>query len=461
MFGKNTWAVLKARQAITAEWDFSQAESRSTSQIIDAHRALLDEPEYDTRAVKRAESQAAIAGADQVIEAEFMLPYLVHAPMEPVNCVIEPTANGVRFHDGCQIPTLVQGTIAAVLGLEGPQAVEVNTVYAGGSFGRRATPTADYQVEAALAFAVYGKQTPVKLVWDRVDDIRGGYYRAVAMHRAKIGLDSKGNLLGWDHRIATKSIMKGTAFEGFAVKDGVDHSSVEGAEDTLYNLPSMSVGLGDFQTPIPVLWWRSVGHTHSAYVMEVLLDMVAEASGKDPVAMRLELLDRSDDKQRRLAGVIEAARDMSGWKPGDKRGFAVHPSFSSYCAIVADVSADGNKVHVDKLHIAIDCGVAINPDVIVAQMEGGAGYGLGAVMRNKLTLENGEIQESNFPDYQPLRLSDMPEIEVKIVSSNEAPTGVGEPGTPPTGPAVANAIYAKTGIRITTLPMTDSGIEFV
>ena len=283
----------------------------------------------------------------------------------------------------------------------------------------------------------------------------------MAMHRAKIGLDANGDLLGWDHRIATKSIMKGTAFEGFAVKDGVDHSSVEGAEDTLYNLPAMSVGLGDFQSPVTTLWWRSVGHTHSAYAMEVLLDMVAEASGKDPVAMRLDLLDRADDKQQRLAGVIEAARDMSGWKPGDKRGFAAHPSFSSYVAVVADVSADGDKVHVDKLFIAIDCGVAINPDIIVAQMEGGAGYGLGAVMRNKVTLKNGEIEQSNFPDYQPLRLTDMPEIEVAIVTSNEAPTGVGEPATPPTGPAVANAIYAKTGKRITTLPMTDSGIQFV
>ena len=298
-------------------------------------------------------------------------------------------------------------------------------------------------------------------MWSREDDIRGGYYRAMALHRAKIGLDAGGKVAGWDHRVVTKSIAKGTPLEGWMVKEGVDHTSVEGVEDTLYRVPNMAVSLSDFKSPITTLWWRSVGHTHSAFAMESLLDMVAAESGQDPIEMRLALLDRSDDKQRRMAGVIEAARDFAGWQKGDKRGFAAHFSFNSWVAVVADVSVDGKKVHVDKLHMAVDCGVAVNPDVIRAQMEGGAGFALGAVLRNEITFKDGEVEQSNFPEYQPLRLTDMPAIEVTIVASNEAPSGVGEPGVPPTGPAVANAIFAKSGQRIMQLPMTRSGFEFV
>ena len=460
VFAKNTWAAFKARDAIRAEWDFTAAESRDSDALLAEHRALAGAPQYEARPVTRAQAQAAIGGAARTLEAEFVLPFLAHAPMEPLNCVIEPTANGVRFHDGCQAPSFVQGAVGHALGLK-PEQIEIVTVYAGGSFGRRATPTSDYQVEAALAFDLLERRVPVKLVWSREDDIRGGYYRAMALHRAKIGIDGGGRIAGWDHRVATKSIIKGTAFEAFMVKDGVDHTSVEGAADTLYNLPGFAVGLSDFQSPITTLWWRSVGHTHTAYAMESLLDMVAHETGQDPVAMRLALLDRSDDKQRRMAGVIEAARDLAGWRPGDKRGFAAHFSFNTWVAVVADVSVDGQRVHVDKLHIAVDCGVAVNPDVIRAQMEGGAGYALGAVLRNEITFRDGEVEQSNFPDYAPLRLTDMPAIEVAIVPSAAPPTGVGEPAVPPTGPAVANAIFAKTGRRILELPMTKSGFQFV
>ncbi len=459
VYGKNTWAAFQARDAIEAEWDFSAAETRSTDAMIAAHRQLADNPEFNAGQISRGQAQAAIDNSARTIEAEFVLPFLAHAPMETLNCVIEPTAHGVRFHDGCQAPSFVQGAVGAVLGLQ-PEQIEINTVYAGGSFGRRGTPTADYQVEAALAFALLGKQTPVKLVWSREDDIRGGYYRAMVLHKATIGLDSSGGIAGWDHRIATKSIAKGTPLEGWMVKDGVDKTSVEGVQDTLYNLPNMAVGLSDFNSAITNLWWRSVGHTHSAYVMESLLDMVAHETGKDPVELRLGLLDRSDDKQRRMAGVIEAVRDFSGWKTGNKRGFAAHHSFNSWVAVVADVSADGDKLHVDKLYVAVDCGVPVNPDVIRAQMEGGTGYGLGAVLRNQITFKDGEVEQSNFPDYEPLRLTDMPEVEVTIVMSAEPPSGVGEPGTPPTGPAVANAIFAVTGTRVTELPMTRSGLQF-
>jgi len=460
VYAKNTWAAFQARDAIRSEWDTASAESRSDADMLSSLRELTNNPEYEARPVKRGQAQASIGAAAKTVEAEFVFPFLAHAPMEPLNCVIEPTANGVRFHDGCQGPGAVQGAVGHVLGLQ-PDQVEINTVYAGGSFGRRATPTADYQVEAAHAFALLGKKTPVKLVWSREDDIRGGYYRSMAVHRAKIGLDDSGNILGWDHRVATRSIMKGTPWEGFAVHDGVDHSSVEGCADTLYPVPDFAVSLGDFKSAIPVLWWRSVGHSHSAYAMESLLDMIAHKIKQDPIEMRLGLLDRNDASQRRMAGVIEAARDLSGWKQGDRRGFAAHFSFNTWVAVVADVSANGNQVHVDKLHIAVDCGVAVNPDVIRAQMEGGAGYALGAVLRNEITFTDGEVEQSNFPDYLPLRITDMPEVEVVIVASAEAPSGVGEPAVPPTAPAVANAIFAVTGKRITQLPMSKSGLQFV
>ena len=255
--------------------------------------------------------------------------------------------------------------------------------------------------------------------------------------------------------------MKSTPFEQSAVKEGIDHTMVEGINDTLYSVPGMAVGVSDFISPVTVLWWRSVGHSHTAYVMESLLDMVAYETTQDPIEMRLSMLDQTADKQRRMAGVIKAARDLSGWKKDQQRGFACHYSFNTYVAVVADVSVNANKVHVNKLFIAVDCGVPVNPDVIKAQMEGGAGYGLGAILHNEITFKDGEVVQNNFPDYQPLRIHEMPDIEVTIIKSGDAPTGVGEPAVPPTGPAVANAIFAVSGKRITELPLSKSGLEFV
>ncbi|WP_207062684.1 xanthine dehydrogenase family protein molybdopterin-binding subunit [Motiliproteus sp. SC1-56] len=460
VYGKNTWAALKARQAIRADWDFAQAEQRSSAEMLAAHRSAADSPQYQARPETTDTVAPRVAVASRRIEAEFSFPFLAHAPMEPLVCVIEPTDNGVQIHDGCQFPAIAHGAVATVLQLS-PEQVEINTLYAGGSFGRRATPTADYQVEAAQAFALLGGKIPLKLLWSREDDIQGGYYRPMALHRAAIGLDDQGQIVGWDHRVVAKSILKGTPFESAAVHEGLDHSVVEGLADTLYRLPNLAVGVSDFHTPVPVLWWRSVGHTHTGFVMESLLDMVAHETGRDPVELRLSLLDRGDKTQARLAGVIEAARDLAGWKPGQKRGFAVHYSFSTFVAVVADVSADGDQVHVDKLHMAVDCGVAVNPDVIRAQMEGGAGFGLGAILRNEITFQEGEVVQNNFPQYLPLRMPDMPEVAVHIVPSTLAPTGVGEPGVPPTGPAVANAIFAVTGRRVTELPLTKAGLRFV
>jgi len=461
VYAKNTWSAFQAQGAVNVEWDFSEAENRSSDQLSADIKEVIETPQFNARkGMTNDMSEEKMAAAATVIEQDFDFPFLAHAPMEPVNCVIEPTENGVTVHDGCQFPGLTQPVVAHVLGLK-PEQVAINTVYAGGSFGRRANPTSDYHVEAAMAFALLGQSKPVKLVWSREDDIHGGYYRPVARHHAKIGVDKDGKILNWSHKIAAKSIMKGTSFEAFAVHEGVDHSSVEGIADSLYGLPEFAVGLSDVKTPVPVLWWRSVGHTHTAFAMESLMDMVASETGQDPIELRLSLLDKSDPKQRRFAGVMEKVRDKSGWKVGNKRGFAAHFSFNTFVAVVADVTAKDETVHVDEVHVAVDCGVAVNPDVIKAQMEGGVGYALGAILHSEITLTDGEVDQSNFPDYPTLRISEMPKVNVHIVSSNDAPTGVGEPAVPPTGPAVANAIFAVTGKRITDLPMSKSGLNFI
>ncbi len=465
VYAKDTWSAFRSRDAVTVEWDFSAAEKRSQNAInADMLKAVREAPEFVASAgADLAKTNRLLEGASQIIEAEFVLPYLSHAPMEPLTCTIEPVADGVILHDGCQMPTISQQAVAAVLELP-PEKVGVNTLYAGGSFGRRATAAADYGVEAAIAFTLTDRDRPVKLAWSREDDITGGYYRPAAAHRVRAGIDDSGKIVAWDHRIASQSIIKGTPFEAVLVKDGVDGSSVEGVHDTPYEIPGLFVGLTDMQSPVTVLWWRSVGHSHTAFVMESMMDMAAKAAGRDPVAFRLDYLSGDTPDQRRLAGVLKLAAQESGWdspvRQGRSRGVAVHKSFNSYVAEVVEVSRnDSGHVKVERVTCAVDCGIAVNPDIIKAQMEGGIGYGLGHVMRNEVTFDEGRVVQQNFPNYPPLRIADIGRIDVHIVPSTEAPTGVGEPGLPPAGPALANAI-AVEGPRVTNLPMTQNGIRF-
>ena len=463
VYGQNTWAAFQARDAMGAEWDFSQADNRGSDQIkSDLLAAVNADAEFDAKgsAVVTAEL---VDNAAQVIERDFFFPYLAHATMEPLTCTIAPTESGVILYDGCQIPTSSQAALAAVLKI--PQEnVEVTTLYAGGTFGRRSTQTADYHVEAALAFALNGGQQPVKLIWSREDDIKGGYYRPAVAHKARIGLDESGKIVGWDHRVSGKPIFKGGAWEAFIVQNGVDSSSVEGVRDTPYDIPGQYVGLTDDNSPITVNWWRSVGHSHTAYVMETMMDMAARAAGRDPVEYRMEYLNGGTADHMRMAGVLRLAAEKSGWNgpiaEGRSRGVAVHKSFGTFVAEVVEISGDADDgIVVEKVTCAVDCGVPVNPDVITAQMEGGIGYGIGHVMRNEITFTDGEVDQFNFPDYEPLRISDIRAIETHVVHSTEPPTGVGEPGTPPSGPALANAI-AVAGPRVTHLPMTANGVRF-
>ncbi|MCY4335275.1 MAG: molybdopterin-dependent oxidoreductase [Litoreibacter sp.] len=463
VYAEDTWAAFQAREALQVEWDMSDAETRSSDEIKAEIMAALDfAPTYNATGNEQSEVAAAIDGAQSVVEETFYFPLLAHAPMEPLNCTIEPDADGgVTLHDGAQMPTGPHMALAQILELPMDK-VRVKTMLAGGSFGRRATPDADYQVEAALAFAITDRTRPVKLVWSREDDLRSGYYRPAFGHKVRVGV-TDGKIVGWEHQVAGQSIMKGTPFEAFAVRDGIDHSSIEGTNDTPYQIPQLFVGLTDTKKATSTLWWRSVGHTHTAYVMEVMMDMAAKAAGADPVEFRLGYLTGSEDADRKAA-VLQLAAEKANWgnaPAGRYHGVAVHKSFGSYVAEVAEISGNPEDgIVIENITCAVDCGIPINPDVIKAQMEGGIGYGIGHVMRDQITLAGGAVEQFNFPDYEPLRISDIRGIDVHIVMSEAAPTGVGEPSTPPSAPALANAIAAASGVMVASLPMSEEGVLF-
>jgi isoquinoline 1-oxidoreductase beta subunit len=310
----------------------------------------------------------------------------------------------------------------------------------------------------AVAKAIDGR-APVKLVWSREDDVKGGKYRPMYVHKVRVGLDATGRIAGWHQRIVGQSILMGTPFESMLVQDGIDATSVEGASELYYSVPNHRLELHTTKVGVPVLWWRAVGSTHTAYAVETMIDAAAAAAGVDPVDYRLAMLT----DQPRHAGVLLLAAEKAGWgtppPEGVHRGVALHKSFNTYVAQVAEIRMrDDGTVKVERVVCAVDCGVAVNPDQIRAQMEGGIGMGLGAILREQITLSEGRVDQSQFYDYEPLRIHEMPVVEVHIVPSTEAPTGVGEPGLPPIGPAVANAVRSATGTLPATLPMRSAGL---
>jgi isoquinoline 1-oxidoreductase subunit beta len=450
VYATSTWPAFKAKGLVKVEWDEENAEKRGSAEILAEYRKLADQPGAVAR--NDGDADAALGSSAQVVEAEFTFPYLAHAAMEPMNAVVKFDGDKVRIWSGSQMQTIDQVVAGAIFGVP-PARVLIDTKYAGGSFGRRAVPNADYLAEAATAAKAWGKPDPVKLVWRREDDMRGGFYRPMYLHRVKAGLDGAGNLVAWKHVIVGQSIFAGTGFEKALVKNGVDVSSVEGVTDMPYAIPNVHAELHTTKVGVPVLWWRSVGHTHTAYVVENMMDQLAAKANKDPIDFRLALLK---DKPRHV-GVLKLAAEKAGWTnvapAGRFRGVAVHESFHSFVAHVAEVSMSKGKTKVVRIVCAVDCGIAVNPDIIKAQMEGGIGYGLGAAMRDAITLSGGVVDQGNFDTYEPLRMSDMPQVDVHIVASTEKPTGVGEPGVPPTAPAVANAVFKATGRPILALPL--------
>ena len=449
---KSFWAAKQGRDALTIEWDESNAEKRSSAAIMEEYRHLADQPASSAR--KEGDAARAIKDAAHRVSASFEFPYLAHAPMEPLDAVVKLSANACEIWAGDQFQTIDQANAAHTAGLD-PQQVSIHTLYAGGSFGRRANVWSDYIVEAVSIAKAYGADgTPIKLQWTREDDIHGGLYRPMYFHKLEAGLSADGHLTGWRHVIVGQSIMAGGPF-AVMIKDGIDPTSVEGAANIPYDIPNIAVDLATTKTGVPVLWWRVVGSSHTAFAVEAFIDEVAHAAGQDPLSFRRNLLD----KQPRMKAVLELAAEKAGWgtplPPGKGRGIAVAEAFKSLVAQVAEVSVskDG-EVRVDRVVCAVDCGTPINPDIIAAQMEGGIGFGLGAVLYSAITLKDGRVEQDNFNSYRVLRINEMPKVEVHIVQSAEPPTGVGEPGVAPVGPAVANAIFAATGKRHYVLPLS-------
>jgi isoquinoline 1-oxidoreductase beta subunit len=442
------WAAREGREKLTIEWDESKAFRGSSADLFSEYRRLVRKPGL----VARKDGDVA-AGLDRgtTVEAIYEVPYLAHACMEPLNCVVRLSADGCEIWNGEQIQTPDQMQVAALTGLK-PEQVQLHMLYAGGSFGRRANPKSDYVLEAVtIAQAIQGR-LPVKLVWTREDDMRAGYYRPMYVHGVQAAVDGAGTIVAWWHRVVGDSIMKGSPFEGF-IQKGIDPTSVEGIADTEYRIPNFQVELHPTETGVPVQWWRSVGHTHTAFVMETMVDELAALAGKDPVAFREAHLAGAP----RHAAVLRLAAEKAGWgsplPAGRARGVAVHQSFGSFVAEVAEVSLENGKPRVHRVVCAVDCGIAVNPEIVRMQMESGVAYALSAMLHGEITLKDGQVEQSNFDTYRVLRIGEMPVVEVHIVASTENPSGVGEPGVPPLAPAVANALFQLTGKRVRRLPV--------
>lgn len=440
------WAAKLGRDALSVEWDETSANTLGAAEIMAQFRDAARKPGIGIRNDGNAEE--ALAGAAKTVEATYEFPYLAHASMEPLNCVVDLQKDHATVWNANQFPTVDQEAVAKVFGLK-PAQVTMNTLFSGGSFGRRANPKSDYVVEAATIAKAINGRAPVKMVWTREDDTAAGYFRPAMLHVMKGGLDAAGTPVAWWQRAVGQSMMAGTAFES---PDGKDSSSYEGASDHPYEIANVFLDAVYPKIGVPVQWWRSVGHTHTAFAVEVFIDEMAHAAGKDPLEFRRSLLTKDP---RRLA-VLNLAAEKAAWGTplpvGHARGIAVHKSFDTYVAQVAEVSLVGGVPRVHKVTCAVDCGIVINPDIVRAQMEGSIAFGLGAALYGRIDLVGGRVVSDNFDKYRVLRHREMPMVDVHIVTSTEKPTGVGEPGTPPIAPAVANALLVLTGKPTRSLP---------
>jgi isoquinoline 1-oxidoreductase beta subunit len=451
VIAEHFWAAKLGRDALSVEWEPGPGAELDTDKMRTELRALARTP--GAKAASAGDPASAMRKAARIVEADYEVPYLAHAPMEPLNCTVRLTRDACEIWTGTQFQTMDQMTAGKIAGLK-PDQVKIHTAFLGGGFGRRATPVSDFVAEAVHVAKAARTTAPIKVVWTREDDIRGGYYRPMFTHHVQAGLGKNGRPIAWQQTIVGQSILAGTPFAPMLIKNGIDDTSVEGASNSPYlsEVRDRLVDLHSPTTPIPVLWWRSVGHTHTAFVMETFIDELAHVAGKDPLAYRRQLLQG----HARHLRVLNLAAAKAGWgKPlakGRHRGLAVHESFGSYMAEVAEVSVAGSEVRVHRVVAAIDCGICVNPAGVKAQVESAIAFGLTAALHGELTIKGGRVKQSNFHDYPMLRIDAMPAVEVHIVPSKEKSGGVGEVGTPPIAPAVANALYAATRKRYRRLP---------
>jgi isoquinoline 1-oxidoreductase beta subunit len=449
VIAKHFWAAKVGRDALKVEWAQPDGGGVTTKQQFAEYRQLSAKPGAIATDVGKVDT--ALAKATTKLESFYEVPYLSHASMEPLNTTIKIDGDKVEIWAGTQFPGGDSMAAAKIIGTT-PDKVTLHTPFLGGGFGRRGNPAADFVAEAAFVAKAAG--VPVKVVWTREDDMHGGYYRPAYLHRVVVATDPKGNPTAWDHTVVGQSIMAGTPFEAFGIKNGVDNSSIEGLGDSPYleKVSAKRVSLHSPKNAVPVLWLRSVGNTHTAFAMESMIDELAHAAKQDPLAYRLALLS---DKPR-FAKALQLAADKAGWgsppPAGRARGLAVHESFGSIVAQTAEVSIEHGKIRVHQVTAAVDCGTMVNPQGLEAQIQGAVVFGLTAALFGKLTLAGGRVQQSNFHDYPMLRIHEMPKIDVHVIESGAPMGGIGEPATAPIAPAVANAVFALTGKRLRTLP---------
>ena len=469
----NTWAAMKGREALEIEWDNSEHASYNS----DSYKKMLadscDKPAVILR--KAGDVEATLASADKTYAAEYYVPELIHAPMEP-------PAAAAHYHDGVfdiwactQTPQSAQNTVAQLLEVP-PENVNVNVTLLGGGFGRKSKP--DFIVEAVMLSKMRGK--PVKVLWTREDEIKNGYYHAVSYQKLKAGIDSSNNVTAWQHNVALPTISS-TFAKGADVIGGEANL---GLIDMPYDIANVQCGAGKATAHTRIGWLRSVTNINQAFAICSFADELAHQAGQDPKDYLLSLLggDRHIDlaaqnaeygnygsdinlypvDTARLKNVVNRVANMADWhKPrakGKALGIAVHRSFVSYVACVAEVSEQNGKISVDNMWFSVDCGTAVNPERIRSQMEGAAVFGLSLTFWGELTAKDGVIEQSNFHDYPLARISDAPNTEIDIVESDAPPGGVGEPGVPPVAPAITNAIFALTGKRYRELPLAKQGI---
>jgi isoquinoline 1-oxidoreductase beta subunit len=449
------WQAKAGRDALTIQWDEGPNAGLSTPRMKEQYAQMSKT--HGQIAKKAGDVEAGLASAAKTISAEYTVPYLAHATMEPMNCTVDLRADSCEIWVGTQFQTVDRNAAATIAGLK-PEQVKIHTMFLGGGFGRRANPASDFVSEAV--HVAKAAKTPVKVIWTREDDTRGGYYRPMWHDSITAGLEESGKPVAWKHTIVGQSIVAGTPFEKVLVKNGIDNTSVEGAADIPYAIPNLLVDLHSPSVGVPVLWWRSVGHSHTAFVVESFLDELAHAAKKDPFEFRKGLLA----KHPRHLAVLTLAADKAGWgrslPKGTGRGIAVHSSFGSYVAEVAEVSVNREgELRVHRVVCAVDCGQTVNPETITAQMQSAIVFGLSAALLGAITLKDGKVEQGNFDDYPILRLNEMPKVEVHIVKSREKPGGIGEPAVPPVAPAVANALFSIAGVRLRELPMKPEAVQ--
>jgi len=448
------WPAKLGREALEIVWDEGPRASLDSRTQREEYAGLAKK----TGVVAKNEGEAvsALSKASKKLEAIYDLPYLAHATMEPMNCVADVRADSCEIWVGTQFQSGDRDAAARDTGLK-PEQVKLHTTLLGGGFGRR-SPLDSHVVREAVQISKTVK-VPVKVVWTREDDMRGGYYRPRAYHTVSAGLDGNGKPVAWQQRIVCQSIFVGTPFEPAVVKNGVEETAVEGAADLPYDIPNLLVEWHQAPDGVPVFILRSVGHSHTAFVVETFVDELAHSAGKDPFEFRRALLGKHPRHKRVLEFVAEKAGWGKAMSNGRGRGLAVHESFGSYVAQVAEVSISKDRgLRVHRVVCAVDCGPVVNPDIVRAQMEGGIVFGLTAALYGEITFEKGRVRQGNFHDYPMLRMHEMPQIEVHIVPSEDKMGGAGEVGVPPVAPAVANAVFALTSKRIRRLPirMTDA-----